>query len=127
MSRFVLNVFSQLKFWRRHCSTGLERNSCMKSFLMFPPPTKILAPPLYTVRVYILYIYFVTCAPPNFYTRRTPWYEYIRFRRRILILLIICIPCSSILLTLPENSPRNKLTSTYLSSLSLFRQHLQVQ
>ena len=52
-------------------------------------------------------------------------YGYIRFRRRILILLIICIPCSSILLTLPENSPRNKLTSTYLSSLSLFRQHRQ--
>ena len=30
-------------------------------FLMFPP-TKILAPPLYTV--YVLYIYVVTCAPP---------------------------------------------------------------
>ena len=29
------------------------------------------------------------------------------------------IACSSILLTFPANSPRNKLTSTYLSSLSL--------
>ena len=67
MSRFVLNVFSQPKFWRRHCSTGLERNSCMKFFLMFPPTQKkILAPPLYTVGVYILYIYFVTCAPQIF-------------------------------------------------------------
>ena len=47
---------------------------------------------------------------------------YIRFRRRIFILLIITysrIACSSILLTFPANSPRNKLTSTYLSSLSL--------
>ena len=26
---------------------------------------------MYTV--YILYIYVVTCAPPNFYTWRTPW------------------------------------------------------
>ena len=26
------------KFWRRHCSTGLERKSCMKFCPMFPPP-----------------------------------------------------------------------------------------
>ena len=26
------------KFWRRHCSTGLERNSCMKFCPRFPPP-----------------------------------------------------------------------------------------
>ena len=30
MSTFSLNVPSELKFWRRHCSTVLERNSCMK-------------------------------------------------------------------------------------------------
>ena len=30
MSPFLLNVPSELKFWRRHCSTVLERNSCMK-------------------------------------------------------------------------------------------------
>ena len=36
------------------------------------PPTKILAPPMYTV--YIQYIYVVTCAPPNFYKWRTPWH-----------------------------------------------------
>ena len=47
-------------------------------------------------------------------------YEYISFRRRIFILLkFTSIPCSSILLTFPANSPRNKLTSTYLFSLSL--------
>ena len=36
----------------------------MKFFPMFPPRTKILVPPLY--RVYILYIYVVTCVPPKF-------------------------------------------------------------
>ena len=48
----------------------------MKFFSTFPPRTKILAPPLYTVYtlytvysiycIYILYIYVVTCAPPPF-------------------------------------------------------------
>ena len=70
MSRFVLNVFSQPKSWRRHCSTGLERNSCMNFFLMFPPPTKILAPPLYTV--YILHIYVVTCVPRSDFSTVAP-------------------------------------------------------
>ena len=26
------------KFWRRHCSTGLERKSCMKFCLMYQNP-----------------------------------------------------------------------------------------
>ena len=30
MSTFLLNVPPELKFWRRHCSTELERNSYMK-------------------------------------------------------------------------------------------------
>ena len=38
MSTFLLNVPPEPKFWRRHCSTGLERNSCMKFCLMFLPP-----------------------------------------------------------------------------------------
>ena len=28
------------KFWRRHCSTGLELNSCMKFCFMFPLPNQ---------------------------------------------------------------------------------------
>ena len=56
----------QPKFWRRHCSTGVERNSCMKFISMFPPRTKILAPHLYTVRVYIVYLSVVTVPPPPF-------------------------------------------------------------
>ena len=36
MSIFLLNVSSEPKFWRRHCSTKRERNSCMKFCLMFP-------------------------------------------------------------------------------------------
>ena len=36
MSTFLLNV-PELKFWRRHCSTGLESNSFMKFCPMFPP------------------------------------------------------------------------------------------
>ena len=31
---------SKLKFWRRHCSTGLEWNSCMKFCLLFSPQPK---------------------------------------------------------------------------------------
>ena len=67
MSRYVLNVpLPSPKFQRRHCSTGLERNSCMKFFPMLPPRTKILAPPLYTVYIVrVLYIYVVTCAPTS--------------------------------------------------------------
>ena len=62
---YLLNVpLSSPKFWRRHCSTGLERNSCLKFFPMLPPRTKILAPPLYRVYI-VLYIYVVTCAPPQ--------------------------------------------------------------
>ena len=39
-------------------------------FFLMSPPTKILAPPLYTV--YILYIYIVTCAPPPIFIRGGP-------------------------------------------------------
>ena len=67
------------KFWRGHCSTGLERNSCMKFFSDVPPRTKILAPPLYTlytvniiIRAYCIFICCHVCPPPNFYTWRTP-------------------------------------------------------
>ena len=38
MSTFLINVPPEPKFWRRHCSTGLEWNSCMKFCQMFPPP-----------------------------------------------------------------------------------------
>ena len=56
MSTFVLNVPPGPKFRWRHCSTGLERNSCIKLFSMFPLRTKILAPPLY--------IYELSLVPP---------------------------------------------------------------
>ena len=36
MSTFLLNVPPELKFWRRQCSTGHERNSCMKFCPMSP-------------------------------------------------------------------------------------------
>ena len=41
-----------------------------ETFLMFPPQTKVLVPPMYTV--YTLYLSVVTCAAPKFYTWRTP-------------------------------------------------------
>ena len=86
-------------------------------------------------------LHYAASTPSNYSRMTTPCvmcnvvmcivYEYIRFRRRIFThYLYSRIPCSSILLKFSENSPRNKLTSTYLSSLSLFRywrQHLQVQ
>ena len=60
MSRFMLNVFSKPKFWRRHCSTGLERNSCIKIFLMSPPNQNSGAAPVYSIyAVYIQYIYSI--------------------------------------------------------------------
>ena len=36
MSTFSLNVFSEPKFWRRHCSTG--REEFMYEILSDPPP-----------------------------------------------------------------------------------------
>ena len=63
MSTFVLKVHLEPKFWRRHCSTGLERNSCIKLFSMFPPRTKILESPQYSVQ-FILYIYQLSLVPP---------------------------------------------------------------
>ena len=73
MSRFVLNVFSQPKFWRRHCSTGLERNSCMKFLLMFPPPPKFWRRPCIQYCMSIFMFSLVPPPRPNFYTWRTPW------------------------------------------------------
>ena len=38
MSTFLLNFpLPEPKFWRRHCSTGLERNSNMKFCPSLPP------------------------------------------------------------------------------------------
>ena len=51
----------------------------MKFFLMFPPRTEILAPPLYTVYIYIYSIfinYQLSLVPPNFYSWRTPCSAY---------------------------------------------------
>ena len=36
MSTFLLNVPPEPKFWRRHCSTGLDWNSCMIFCPIFP-------------------------------------------------------------------------------------------
>ena len=64
ISRFVLNVFSQPKFWSRHCSTGLERNSFMKFFLMFPSPNQNSgAAPVYSI--YTVYLCCHLCPPPK--------------------------------------------------------------
>ena len=54
MSTFLLNVPPpEPKFWRCHCSTGLEWNSCMKFCLMFPLEPKFLSRYWYNCKLYI--------------------------------------------------------------------------
>ena len=72
----MLNVFSQPKSWRRHCNTGLERNSCMKFFfLMFPPIQNSGAAPVYSI--YTVYLCCHLCPPPQFLYVADPMLYYI--------------------------------------------------
>ena len=59
---FCAECSPEPNFWRRIALQD-KRNSCMKFCLMFPPRTKILAPPLYTLQ-YIQYIYQLSLVPP---------------------------------------------------------------
>ena len=69
MSTFVLNAPTEILETLMQLNS-LQRNSCMKLFSMFPPRTKILQPPLYTV--YNVYLSVVTCAPPPIFIRGGP-------------------------------------------------------
>ena len=74
MSTFVLNVLFEPKFWRRYCSTKLERNSYM-NFLCSPLESISWRRPCIQY-IQVLYIYQLSLVPPppHFYTWRTQWY-----------------------------------------------------
>ena len=65
VSTLLLNVPPEPKFWRRHCSTGLERNSCTTyEILSGVPPLPELKSwrhpceiDIYEIDVSILYIF----------------------------------------------------------------------
>ena len=72
MSTFVLKVHLEPKFWRRHCSTGLERNSCMKLFSIFPLEPKSWSRPCLQYSLYCIFISCHLCPPPQIFIRGGP-------------------------------------------------------